>query len=139
MGAACMSLLGSLVCFPKDDPLSALKRMWNWFALRESDGCSPTPSFQQAAVCHRLRPCHSLTNSCVLGAKAVLLGTGKHSTAISVQQPRAAPRAKAGGHIGERHLLPALGLSWQMKPPHGSCVTEQHNLPFIPSSCCPLS
>lgn len=90
-----MSPLGSLVCFPKDDPFSTLKRVWNWFALRGGDGC--TPSLQQATVCHRCRPCRSLTNSCLLGAKAVLLGTGKHSKAVSAQPPCAAPSAKAGG------------------------------------------
>lgn len=44
LGTIYMLLLGSLVCVPEDDPVSAVKRAWNWLVLRESDGCSPTPS-----------------------------------------------------------------------------------------------
>lgn len=60
-----------------------------------------------------LGPRHSLTNSCLLDAKAALLSTGTRSKAISAQQPLGRSESQGGrgeGRVREQRLLPAPQL-----------------------------
>ncbi|ELW69631.1 Beta-catenin-like protein 1 [Tupaia chinensis] len=71
----------------------------------EQNSVGPIHALLEGKLRHLLRetkhqgPCQSLTNICLLDAKAVLLGTGKHSKAISAQQPWCCSESQGGFHL----------------------------------------
>lgn len=80
-------------------------------------------SIHCASVCTGAGPRHSLTNTCLLDAKAVLLGTGKRSNAISAQQPQCCWESRGGVRGGGTCLWAALSASTQAHPARWSRLT----------------
>lgn len=63
----------------------------------ERNLCSHSPQLSRCLrVPQAQGPCRALTNICLLDAKAVLLGTGKHSKAVSAQQPQCCSESQGG-------------------------------------------
>lgn len=73
-----------------------------------------SPAFPVLPCATGVGPCHSLTNICLLDAKAVQLGPGKHSKAVSAQQPWCCSGSRGGlggeGCVCEQRAPPALRL-----------------------------